>query len=202
MTSPIRPVHDGPCTTFYILDRHDHVVETGGQWDDFARMNDAPGAARASVYGRNLWDMIDGREMRSFLNAIFFWCRREAVGFESLYRCDSPDVSRLYRMIVHPREDGHLWVGHRFVSSSLKPSPVADLTERLCGARCSMCCHYKVGEDWIDPFVSPAPHDFPSAHVLCPVCKANARDGLFDLGDLNVHQIAARRSAGGFTSSP
>ncbi|WP_413718660.1 hypothetical protein [Silicimonas sp. MF1-12-2] len=201
MTSLLRPVYDGPVSNFYILDKNDHVVETGGHWNEFAEANDAPGATDAAVFGRCVWDLIDGAETRSFLNAVFFWCRRERVGFESLYRCDGPDVSRLYRMIVEPHAGGFLWVGHRFVSSSLRPSAVTVLSDRLSGARCTMCCHYKVGDQWIDPFAAPAPHDFPSSHVLCPACRANARDGLFELSDMSVHQLVAKRRRRS-TSSP
>lgn len=189
MSSFVRPIYDGPVTSYYVLDTHDVLAETGGCWDDFAYENDAPDAVNDAVIGHSLWGMIGGAEMKSFLNAVFFWCRQERVGFESLYRCDSPDEARLFRMIVESHDNGFLWVGHRLVSSSRKPMAVVDMTQRLNGARCDMCCHYKVGDDWIDPFVSPAPHDFPSRNVLCPTCKREARNGLFDQDDDRVREL-------------
>lgn len=202
MSSFVRPMYDGPLFSFYVLDTHDVIAETGGQWDDFAYENNGAAAATGNVLGHSLWSMIQGREMRSFLNGVFFWCRQERVGFESLYRCDSPDEARLFRMIVESHDNGFLWVGHRFVTSSRKSMSVVELSERLQGARCDMCCYYKVGNEWIDPFAHPAPHDFPSKNVLCPSCKREARNGLFDQDDASVSQIFHAMGGRQVTSFP
>lgn len=202
MSSFVRPMYEGPISSFYVLDSHDFIAETGGDWDRFARDNQGLRAASDRVVGHSLWDMIDGAEMRSFLNGIFFWCRRERVGFDSLYRCDGPDEARLFRMIVESHDNGFLWIGHRFVTSNRKPVAVVDLTDRLNGARCDMCCHYRVGDAWIDPFTQPSPHDFPSSNVLCPSCKREARNGLFDQGEDRIARIFPPAGVQRITSSP
>lgn len=165
--------------TSYTVDQDHRIICVGGSWDDFAAQNDGANAMAEQVIGHSLWKFTDGFEVQSFLNAIIFSVRQKNQVFTTLYRCDGPNTPRLFRMTATPLSQGHVQVDHALLETPqfpFSPSVVA-LVRNVCNNRCSMCCSFKVGEDWIDPFAHPETRFFPDSHVVCPACKGLAREG-------------------------
>jgi hypothetical protein len=136
-------------------------------------------ACGQSVVGKSLWNYVKGCETASFLNAVLFAVRYKQHPFETTYRCDSPNQPRLFRMHVEPCSDEKLVVRHVLLSMGAARSPKVIAFEKwMGGSRCSMCCHFRVGDEWLDPFDAPDTKFFPSEHVICPDCKLAARAAL------------------------
>lgn len=177
--------------THYILDRENFILETGGDWDSFAEANGGHDAKSHRVLGRPVWDFVDGNEVTSFLNAVFFWCRRTDATFTTTYRCDSPTEARLFTLCVSPRDHGNLHVASELRSVrpaklNLVPGIIDDIHE----ARCSGCCRYRIGTEWIDPFTQPGSRFVPTGHVVCPSCKNAARRAMGECSMLSVDSEA------------
>lgn len=166
--------------TSYTLDRDNRIICLGGSWDDFALKNDGSNAMAEKVIGHSLWNFVEGFEVQSFLNAIFFAVRQKNQPFSTLYRCDTSNKARLFKMTATPNSLGHVHVGHQLIEPPriAAPSSVMTLDSIMCSNRCSMCCSFKVDEEWVDPFAYPETEFFPYSHVICPSCKALAREGL------------------------
>lgn len=179
--------------TSYTIDREYKIVSVDGLWDDFAAKNDGAMAMADQVIGRSIWEFVVGFEVQSFLNAVIFSVRQKNLEFESLYRCDSPDTPRLCRMNAISLPHGLVRVEHTLLGHpQLRPLyNVRSLVDRRCVNRCSMCCSFKVGDDWIDSFANPEKNFFPKSHVVCPTCKGEARRGLGEI----IRLTGSRRSA-------
>lgn len=191
-----RYLHVQAMQNHYILDETDRLIRCGGDWDAFALQNDSKSAVAARVVGYRLWDFLADFETTSYLNGIFFWCRRRRQSFESTYRCDSPTTKRLFRMTVTPRGLGELRVEHRLLrSTDIAPfHPVlVDAAERRSGARCSICAATRYGDDWIATLTRPSVRDFPPSYTVCPDCKAGAVETLRRQGGLEVPDLHAAR---------
>lgn len=161
---------------FYVLDASNSIVTVGNNWDNIAHQNGGFMAMSERVLGKPLSTFIAGTESASFINAVVFWARRERKVFATQYRFDSDDEAHLYAMKVVPKDDDFVLVTHQLLGTTQRPwqSTVTPVRERVSVARCSMCCHYKMGEDWIDPFTDLSRAYLPETHVICPDCKSRA----------------------------
>lgn len=166
----------------YQIDRDDIVVSVGQNWDAFAAENGALGAKAGNVVGRKLWDFVQGFETQSFLKAIFFACRMDMQPFEILYRCDAPEMKRLFRLRITPNQDGGLTLDHTEVQTkqSLVDQKITNISEHYDHTRCSVCCSFLIGENWVDTFTRPDERYFAKSYGICPECKDAARLALND----------------------
>lgn len=162
--------------TYYVLDRNGRILDAGGDWDQFALANGADGAVARKTIGTTLWENVAGFETQSYLNALFFAVRSLLDTISLPYRCDSPTERRLFNMTIAPADNLELPVDHALVScSSNRQLPaVSSFTGRHSAVKCSVCCSFKVGKTWVDPFTSPDPIDFPEGLGVCPECKRTA----------------------------
>lgn len=167
-------------TNSYVINEADDIVSVGPEWDRFAVENDAPRAMAKNVIGRKIWDFIDGFETSSYLNAIFYACRMDTESFDILYRCDAPEVQRLFRLSICPEEKGWLTLNHALVHNKkrLQANNVAIFTDHFDNTRCSVCCSFLVGENWIDTFSHLNDRYFPKSYSVCPTCRENTRKKL------------------------
>ncbi len=160
----------------YTIDASGRIVSVGAKWDDHARRNDAPKAVSNAVIGRNWSEFVSGVQTRSYLNAIFFACRMDNEEFSMLCRCDAANEKKLYRFSVAPQEDETLLVTHEYmgVSDQVQREVVLSVLRRVDTTRCSICCSFLLGDNWIDPFSSPDAQYFAQGFGVCPTCKTSA----------------------------
>lgn len=166
--------------TAYILNHESRIDRVEGSWNEFASQNDGAEAFAEKVVGHSIWNFTAGFEVQSFLNAVFFFVQRSNAVFETKYRCDGNDTYRLFSMTVSPSDEGGLRVSHKLLQKNKNESPgkLVMLENHRCLNRCSMCCHFKVGNEWIDPFAHPEERFFPKSYTICPSCKGAARKRL------------------------
>lgn len=163
--------------TIYVLDNENRIIGTGGAWDEFAQQNDGAAALSEKVVGHRLWDFVEGFEVQSFLNAFLISVRTNQAEFDTIYRCDGDDIRRLFLMTATPLQHGLVQVQHQLLRQSdlVRSSKGTNINHDRCYNRCSMCCHFMVGGEWVDPFVFPEQLYFTDSHVICPSCKVEAR---------------------------
>lgn len=166
--------------TRYVLSKRGQIIDISGDWDRFAWANDGFDATADYVIGRHLSDFLDGFETISFINALVFSCRRLDISFEMISRCDSPTDMNLMRMKIQPDENDTLQISHTLLLSRPFQVPKCGQSAQVhtAGARCSMCCSFKVGRVWVDPLAQPGTQFTASRHGVCPDCKERATDAL------------------------
>lgn len=161
-----------PHSLYYVLDAFDRISDVGGAWGENASPQDQTKISKDLILGCGMRDFVHGSEVIAFLNTLFFWCRFENRTYETLYRCDSPDTPRLFRMTIEPLADEHLMVEHRLISESKRIVPAPGETNaKFFGPKCSICCRYNIGSDWVDPFAGIPGEYKETDHVFCPECR-------------------------------
>lgn len=103
--------------TYYIIDKQNTVVETGGDWDRFAMQNGGETAIGENVLGQSLWDFVTGDSLRRYLNALFFSSRLRGDGLCLPMRCDSHLERRDLRMTIRVLSDNGLQISHEQLGS-------------------------------------------------------------------------------------
>lgn len=164
----------------YVLSPSGQIISVSADWDKHALRNGAPMAVSKYVLGRDWWEYVSGVQTRSYLNAIFFACRMDNQIFSIQCRCDAPDEKMLYRFTVRPQEDETLVVTHTHIRASEfhKSEFETGLQDSVETERCSVCCSFRLGENWIDPFSQPDKRYFPQSFGVCPDCRAAAMEEL------------------------
>lgn len=157
----------------FILDEEDKIVDVKGKWDQFASENGGECFA-AKLRGQSIWDSMSGRETKEQVNRIFSFSRETKKPYKLWYRCDAPGKPRLNLMEVLPEEEGTgLRVSHTEYSSfpekpeSLKGHEIPD--QDL--VRCSFCCRYYDGHEWIASYSMPWAENTEEVYTVCPDCK-------------------------------
>ncbi len=158
---------------YYSLNHADVVDEIGGDW---ASEDADQRSWSGQVVGTKLWKHINGQETKSYLNAIFFAVRQSKEVIILPYRCDSLLKPKHCLMAVIPQQNGGLTIDH-IDGPVLTHVQVASQTSKYDAhstKRCSICCAFKIGSEWIDPHTLPNPVDFPKGLGVCPACKSVA----------------------------
>ena len=166
----------GELDNSYVIDPSGLILSVGPNWDRYAIESGAPGAASKHVVGRKWWEFVVGQQTRSYLNAVFFACRMDHQKFSIRCRCDEPDEKALYQLSVIPHENDTLSVNLNQIND-LQPSNnarVIDFTECYDTVRCSICCSFLLGENWIDPFSQHDVQFFAQNFDICPACRKQA----------------------------
>ena len=185
---------------YYDIDHQDKIIAVGGDWDAFAKENSGESALAYKVIGTKIWDQIVDFETRSYLNAFFFASRQKQVEIATTYRCDAPDQPRLYKMRVTPfsLNDLALRISHEPLEPTMIDMDASKLTweDSECVPKCSICCAFKVGDEWIDPFTRPDIRFFAHGHVVCTSCKRGAGAELRHCGsNIQTQEQASSSSA-------
>ena len=166
--------------TAYFLGHECRIRRVEGCWNEFASQNEGTEAFAEKVVGRSIWDFTAGFEVQSFLDAVFLFVHRSKSVFETKYKCDSADTFRLFSMTVSHADDGGIRVSHKLLQQNQRNAPgkLAALENHRCLNRCSLCRHFKLGNEWINPFAHPDEKFFPNSHTICPSCSATVRKEL------------------------
>lgn len=179
----------------YVLDATDRIAAVGPNWDSFALENAGEDAAADRVIGHYWWEFVNGHSTRSFLNTIFFACRSNRHDFDLLYRCDRPQLQRLFRMTVMPDAAGRLTVEHKLVhtKATLDRSKVTALGDHHDASRCSICLAFNLGGQWVHIDIAPDARDFPKGYGICDACRETAQARL----EARAGRVSPLNAAGG-----
>lgn len=166
----------------YVIDAHDVVVGTGGDWDGFAADNEAPELSGAGT-GARLWDVIADEALRDLWREAV--ARVRATGRQATlpFRCDGPSVRRWYEMTLTPGPDGTVAFRSALTFEMARPEVRALRrygdrdTEAPVVRICSWCGHGDDDGTWrpVEELLAgarlleqdPPP---PVVHGICPSC--------------------------------
>ena len=164
----------------YTLSPSGRILSVGEDWNSHALNSGAKGLTSEHVVGRCLWDFVSGSDTRAFLNAIFFACRMDNQRSSMICRCDTPAKAQDFRFSVDPQPDETLVVSLSGLADLGNATSVVDLASRVDTTRCSMCCAFKLGENWIDPMTQPDTRYFARGLGVCPSCRETTAGRLRD----------------------
>lgn len=163
-------------TTYYDLNARFEIIDCGGPWDSFALDNGGDDAVRDRVIGTSLWGHISGLSTASYVHSMMQQCQYYRDTYSTNYRCDGPEIVRLFRMSVLPM-DGFIRVQHRLIwHHALHWHDEALMANRFrSNARCSHCGVFLIDGKWVDPLQLPHRMSFPKMFELCDRCTEDAR---------------------------
>jgi hypothetical protein len=139
----------------YQIDAAHIIRRVGGDWEAFARANNAVALAEGAV-GTSLDDHITGDEVRHVYDLLYRRVRETGRPVSVPYRCDSPRVRRQLVLHISSLGGGSL----RFVSHILREEPhtqpilLIDATSPRTGdmiTMCAWCKKVRVADDrWLE----------------------------------------------------
>jgi len=167
----------------YEIDSDDLLVAVGGDWNAFARENDAEELTGTKVIGRNIFDFISNPDTRALYQTIFSRIRNRTGSLQFPFRCDAPDKRRLIDMSIFGGTDAHL----HFVTTVLKTDirPPVNLPETDSPhpdeiiAICSWCKRVRLSPElWVEiedavPVLRPFDRNrsIGVSHSICDDCS-------------------------------
>jgi hypothetical protein len=158
---------------FYVLDSAHRLLWVGGDWDDFAALNDGAPARASRVLGTRLTDHLAGVEMQETMHALLSDVCAMKRTLRIGCRCDSPTQRRDMRMTITPLRDDRLMVTHDLLDAQTLPS-IGRGWSYLPGAfdcKCSLCGALRRRNVWADPFCTGQRHPELVDYDICPGCR-------------------------------
>jgi hypothetical protein len=184
-----QPMLDAMDGVAYLTDEAGTVLACGEPaWGTFATANGARALTRDAMVGRNLFDAIEGAEVRAAwlkLHASVVTGYRTRIAFD--YRCDAPDTERFMRMAVSTvRRRPRPLVLYQSQLLNAVPRPWMGLFARpgfnpTAGRGfvvvCAYChdVHATPDAPWIPPvdyYRDGGSDDVDVSHGVCPRCWA------------------------------
>lgn len=141
---------------YYRLDPKDLIVEVGGAWNDFAKLNDGHRILAGHIEGQSLFSHITGDSTQMMMDVLLARVRRQGKPLTRPYRCDSPTLKRYMEMTIEPDEFGFLNLRHRLLKSEPLESQLAIKTfssgiqGHTLVIRCSVCNRFRLGDNWLE----------------------------------------------------
>jgi hypothetical protein len=162
---------------WYRIDHQNVLREVSSDWDDFAVETRSSDACQYRVINRPLLGFVSDIATRSFLNALFFNVRETASPIALSYRCDGPDIRRLFEMIIEPTSENGLMVRHEPVAIT-QDSSVLRIPSPKATCQCTQCLRYHVSGDWIEGILTdPGPGTLIPRRI-CFDCRKAAMDAI------------------------
>ena len=98
---------------WYELDAKNCIVDLSANWERAAQAGGAGDAlVREGILGRSFFGFLAGEQTRMFHEAFFESVRLTHLPRRSEYRCDTPELRRIFEMVVVPLENGRLRIEH------------------------------------------------------------------------------------------
>jgi hypothetical protein len=172
----VRNVKQYPYDNWYLLSSEDVVLSVGQAWDSFARENDGAACLESRIVGTSLWDHVSCEETRIFLKQIFDNCRQTKRIHEMIYRCDSPELERVFLMRSFASDDGRLRVAHRAISVTSKtPKKILQVPEKF---RCCTQCGERFDYDWLVGADDWLGLSSDTETFVCSACRISAESAM------------------------
>ena len=169
----------------YLIDEQDIIREVNEGWDLFADSNGSPEAFSKEVIGHSIYDFITDEPTRALYRDIYAEIREQKLALDFTFRCDSPDIKRLFLMEIIPQDRGRILIRTQLLEEEHTGQPnleFACVNAPVSIPRCSVCGRVR----WQGVMVSPAMAmnsgltlDGGSAlqvfYMVCEDCRSNLR---------------------------
>ena len=169
------------CT--YSIDKNDHIIEIGENWNSFAEENYGADKCHSNlIINKPIWDFVEGEETRFIYKIIFESVRKNFSPVTIPHRCDSPGMRRFMELDIIPQ----------IKETILLRSKILRIEERECNKllepeikksdefirMCSMCKKVVLSSgEWVEVeevVVSMKffeKYNLPNiTHGICPMC--------------------------------
>jgi hypothetical protein len=158
---------------FYHLSYDDKIIATSDDWDRTAVEGAGRKALSRNVLGASIWSVVTGDDTRSYLNALFFLCRKTQQPVTAHYRCDTPDKAQLVAMEIAPLPGRMLQVSHLQIPDLMIEAalPLA-LDRKAQVTQCSQCLRVEVAGHWQESFPLRNAAATDVDRTVCPACRA------------------------------
>lgn len=166
----------------YDLDAGDDIIDIRGEWDAFALENGAPALTAGSVIGQNLWDYIDGTDVRAIYRMLVDHTRSTGKPKRLNFNCDDNEHVRLFQLRIVPmgsntvRFESTLVRSHRRESVPLFEAAIARAGDAILTV-CSVCKFIDTDGAWLPVEEALARLNLLTnpvmpliSHGLCPSC--------------------------------
>ena len=168
--------------SFYVLSFDNKITATSADWNKEAAKQDGHAARSESVLGLSIWSVIQGADTQSFLNALFFVCRKTQQPVTVPYRCDTPTEARLFEMEIEPLSDEGLRVSHYIMPDpDLDGQTLALHDGAFPQEQCSQCLRVQHMGVWAESFPLLRAGTKGLHYTVCPACRAAALDAAMGL---------------------
>jgi hypothetical protein len=152
------------------------ILETGGDWDTFAKANGGEKATSDAVIGTSLLSHVAGDQVKMYVRALFQNALLSGQPITRPYRCDSPELRRDMELLITTEANGTLLVQHTLLNE--RPLPhrlnlMPDLSNRRYAKRCSMCAFILLDGIWNDPAELDASCDLHVYFGVCDRCRGH-----------------------------
>jgi hypothetical protein len=163
--------------TEYVLDGNDRILEVGGDWDAFARANNAEHLCGDALIGTSFWDHIAGQSLCDLLHRVFQRARSLGQPITVPARCDSPDTIRHLEIRVHALNSNQLRVQSCVRSEIPRENWRSGDRVRAMLQMCSWCNRFNHEGRWMEIEEAIEKYDLVNAdvvprssHGICPDC--------------------------------
>ena len=172
----------------YVLDGEDRIIELGGQWDAFARANNAENLSGDALIGTLFWDHVSGQSLSDLLGQVFQRARSLKQPIIVPARCDSPDTIRHLKIRVFARDPDRLEVRSCTTSEVPRKQWRANNRARALLKMCSWCNRFHYDGRWMEIEEAIEKYDLvnaevvpKSSHGICPDCVQLLKEAATDL---------------------
>lgn len=166
---------------YYVLDTELRLLWVGGEWDEFALENSAPGARANEVLSTSLLGHIADSTTKDAVKALIGAVQDMQTPLRIDYRCDSPTMLRRFQMTIQPMKDGRILMVHDLRDAHSFDSPRGPWHHKgdAAAEKCSFCCAVRVpGQTWTAPEALLVDHPAEVALTLCPDCVARVEEAI------------------------
>jgi hypothetical protein len=137
------------------VDKNDNIVGVNENWQSFAEENLGTACLPEKIIGSSLWDHIRDPETKHLYEIILLKVREYHRQATFSFRCDSPEIRRLLKLFVIPREDDSVDFISQKINTELR-KPVELLRSGIERSEdliriCSMCKKIALSEtEWTE----------------------------------------------------
>jgi hypothetical protein len=167
---------------YAVVDASYRLLWVGGDWDEFALQNAAQGALSNRVLSTSLMAQIAGEETRTLTARLIDTVLDTKQPLRVEYRCDSPNMARLFMLTIQPMKEGRALMVHDLRDAWHFSPPLNrwhyDATARDC--KCSFCgsVRFAGASDWTSCDDIGERHPVYVTYEVCASCHASVENAI------------------------
>lgn len=171
-------------TLSWRIDALGAIIDVHGDWDAFAKANEADALTKPNVLGKSLWEYLGDDSLKTVYKALVDKALRDKRPVEFPFRCDSPELRRRMRMRITPDEAGGVLFDSRIESVEERDAKLHYIRistgRRAFFFMCGLCNRVRrpTGRDWMEIEVAlekeeqACEYPLQICNQVCPDCGA------------------------------
>jgi hypothetical protein len=154
----------------YWLNDKNEIVKVSPNWNTVASEQSCDSVGASVVISRPLDDFLKGDSTIMLMEALLKRIRLNRIPIARDYRCDTPELTRYYKMTLEFEDSGLIRITHIHTGSVPKViHRQVTYAGRLGKKRCSMCGRLHLEAGWVD--INDLPASFTEIPVYYGICE-------------------------------